>query len=78
MGGKFDGLSYWLDRHEWPARPGEPQHEWEPPRTITGKLAKRVSRLKALGNAICTAQIYPLFQGIVEIERRLSDVRSNS
>ena len=24
--------------HAWPSRPGERQHEWEPPRTIDGKL----------------------------------------
>ena len=23
---------------QWPARPGEPQHPWEEPRTINGKL----------------------------------------
>jgi DNA (cytosine-5)-methyltransferase 1 len=24
--------------YAWPSRPGEPQHEWEPPRTLEGKL----------------------------------------
>jgi len=27
-----------IDQHFWPSRPGEPQHEWEEPRTINGKL----------------------------------------
>lgn len=51
--------------NRWPARPGQPQHEWEEPRVIesalgcaaTGlseRLARRhrVASLKALGNAI--------------------------
>ena len=29
---------YDIPRTIWPSRPGEPQHEWEPPRTIDGKL----------------------------------------
>ncbi|MDB4312191.1 DNA cytosine methyltransferase [bacterium] len=24
--------------NKWPARPGQPQHDWEPPRTVNGKL----------------------------------------
>jgi DNA (cytosine-5)-methyltransferase 1 len=53
------------DFARWPARPGQPQHEWEEPRVIesalgcaaTGlseRLARRhrVASLKALGNAI--------------------------
>lgn len=27
-----------LEIQKWPSRPGEPQHDWEPPRTIDGKL----------------------------------------
>lgn len=41
-----------LDRVDrWPARPGETQHDWEPPRTID-VAANRAARLKALGNAV--------------------------
>lgn len=49
----------------WPARPGQPQHEWEEPRTIESALGgavdglssrlagrHRVAALKALGNAV--------------------------
>lgn len=50
----------------WPARPGQPQFDWEPPRQIIPRLdrdadglparmdptANRVPRLKALGNSI--------------------------
>ncbi len=46
------GLSYGLDRHRWPAGPGQEQHAWEPARVTKKRVAKRVGRLKALGNAI--------------------------
>lgn len=54
MGGKPDGLADGLDwpatRGEWPAARGAAQAEWEAPRTVTGKVPDRVSRLRALGN----------------------------
>lgn len=65
------GLSSGLHGHQWPAGPGEPQHSWEPPRTITEKLSGRTRRLKALGNAIVPQQIYPIFQAIMESEASL-------
>ncbi len=55
----------------WPGRPGEPQHAWEPPRTIQRGVrdvppfappahryrpAYRTKRLKALGNIVVPAQ----------------------
>ena len=47
------GLSARMDRsHRWPARHGEPQYNWEPPRNVIGKQLNRAKRLKALGNAI--------------------------
>ena len=53
LGGMFTGLPEGLDRpQQWPAGPGEPQHSWEPPRTVIGKQQDRAKRLKALGNAI--------------------------
>ncbi len=68
MGRGAYGLSYGLDGYHWPARPGEMQHAWEPPRTVTQLDRTRAKRLKALGNAIVPQQIYPIFRLIVEIE----------
>lgn len=42
---------------EWPSRPGEPQHAWEPPRTVAHE-DKRAKRLRALGNAVVPAVAY--------------------
>lgn len=52
LGGVLDGLSSGLDRYRWPARPGEQQYEWEPPRTTIERIPNRGKRLKALGNAV--------------------------
>lgn len=44
----------------WPSGPGEPQHDWEPPRVARG-VKNRVNRLKALGNgqvSICAAEAW--------------------
>lgn len=51
--------------HRWPSRPGEPQHDWEPPRLTESRLGRnfdgspdrlesriRRERLKALGNGV--------------------------
>jgi hypothetical protein len=51
----------------WPAGPGE-QHPWEPPRIATG-VKDREARLKALGDAVVPAQVYPILKAISEIER---------
>jgi len=52
----------------WPARPGQPQYEWEGPRTIESSLgrtangtATRVDRLRLLGNGVvrqCAAKAW--------------------
>ena len=62
-----DSAEWSLHRHdpgvgrerEWPARPGEPQREWEPPRTVepglggnADGLADRVDRLRLCGNGV--------------------------
>lgn len=47
----------------WPALMGEPQFDYEPPRTCTG-IQNRAARLKALGNAVVPAQAYPFFEAI--------------
>lgn len=71
VGGDAHGLSTWVDRctrHRWPARPGEAQHDYEPPRltTRTGRGTDRAARLKALGNAVVPAQAYPIFAALAQ------------
>lgn len=48
----IDGISAGMDRYQWPARPGEQQHGWEPPRIVADRQRYRVAQLRALGNAI--------------------------
>lgn len=56
MGGMADGLPDWLD--------GEPDGI---PRTVRN-LPNRVSRIKALGNAVVPRQFYPIFKAIALVE----------
>ena len=51
----------------WPAFPGEPQYDYEYPRTCTG-MKDRVKRLKALGNSVVPVQAEPFFSVIPVIE----------
>lgn len=45
----------------WPSRRGELQHDWEPPRVVTGQKG-RVARIKMLGNAVVPQWAYiPLY-----------------
>ena len=56
-------------RIPWPAGLGQAQYEWEPPRVATG-IKNRANRLKALGNMVVPAQVYPILKAIHEIESR--------
>lgn len=60
LGGVAYGISHWLD---------EPLNV---PRIARG-VKDRVGRLKCLGNAVVPQQFYPVFQAIVQIERRPHD-----
>lgn len=65
LGGDAHGLPAGLDGaggwRGWPAGLGESQHAWEPPRTVpAGSVPHRAARLKALGNAVVPAVVYPL------------------
>lgn len=55
VGRAINGLSCWLDRYRWPARPGQNQETWEAPRVVTEKKTNRTARLKGLGNAVVPA-----------------------
>ena len=50
----------------WPARPGEQQYSWEPPRTTIEKQQNRIARIKALGNAIVPQCVEYVAQCIIE------------
>ena len=57
----------------WPSRPGELQHDWEPPRTSLPELGRssdglpcRVDRLRALGNAVVPQQASKAFISLWE------------
>jgi len=65
MGRIPDGLSARLDRHQFPARPGQPQFQDEPPR-VSPPSNHRAKRLKALGNAVVPQVIYPIALAIRE------------
>lgn len=60
---KSHGLPAWLVRPQWAARPGEPQYDYEPPRTLPG-FADRKAQIKAYGNAVLPAVAFPIAMGI--------------
>jgi DNA (cytosine-5)-methyltransferase 1 len=65
LGGNVARIPAGLDGHQWPARPGQPQHPGEPPR-VTTERENRAARLKALGNAVVPQVVYPIAQSICE------------
>lgn len=72
--GNSHGLPGWLDFVGFPARPGEQQHAYEPPRTAPSTPTTN-ARIKALGNAVLPQVAYPIFAAIAEwlAEVKLSD-----
>ncbi|NTW36937.1 MAG: hypothetical protein HGB17_12565, partial [Syntrophobacteraceae bacterium] len=64
LGRSSDGVSGGMDGTRWPAPLGQPQHPWEPPRLYEEPCKHRTDRLKALGNAVCPQQVYPLLLAI--------------
>lgn len=65
LGGTATGLSNRLDFPGWPARPGEPQFDYEPPRVTSG-TPNRAARLHALGNAVVPQVAYPIFAALYQ------------
>jgi DNA (cytosine-5)-methyltransferase 1 len=66
-----------LCNNHWPARPGEQQYDWEPPRTVKSKLGRnpngssnRVDRLRLLGNGVVPATAALAF---VTLSQRLTN-----
>lgn len=76
LGRATDGVPAGMDRcaiaiPAWPARPGKAQHAWEAPRTTRGSSSARRARLKALGNAVVPAQVYPIFAALARRYREV-------
>ena len=61
----LDGLPARIHGHQWPARLGEEQYDWEAPRIAPPKMPNRRSRIKALGNAVVPQVIEPLAEEIM-------------
>lgn len=69
------------DFARWPARPGQPQYEWEEPRTVESQMGQsthgfperlagrhRVAALKALGNAVVPQVAEVIGRAILQME----------
>ena len=63
--GSTDRSTDWLDRY--PARPGEPQHAWEPARRVGGTDRVAKERLLALGNVVLPGAAYVIGRVVREI-----------
>ena len=71
LGGMADGVSSGMDgyldfliNHYWDEEPDIPR--------IASGIQNRVSRVKALGNAVVPQQFYPIFKAIANVERGIS------
>jgi len=72
LGRNANGVPAWLDRPRFPAGSNQPQHAWEPPRQIVQRGADWQGRIKALGNAVVPAVVYPFAVEIVKQLRQLN------
>jgi hypothetical protein len=45
--------------HGWPAKPNQPQFDYEPPR-LAGQTPNRAKRIEALGNGVVPQAVYPI------------------
>ena len=61
LGGMVNEFSAWLDRDWWKREPDIPR--------VARGIPDRVARLKALGNAVVPAQVYPIFRAIMEVTK---------
>lgn len=66
LGRVFDGLSFGMDRSQFPSPPDQPQKDWEAPRTITERVPNHAKRIAALGNAVVPQVVYPFAVAIRE------------
>lgn len=66
----LDALINFITSYPQPALMGQTQHAWEPPRVASG-VKNRVSRLKALGNAVDPLQALPVLYSIRVIHEYL-------
>ena len=71
--GRENSSAHSIPTPEWPARPNEPQHEWEEPRVIESQLggatngaSSRVDRLRLLGNGVVPATAAKAFVTLIQ------------